>query len=63
MNKLISFTNENEIQINCKKTKVMLFNTSTNRDFQPEIIGEDGNLFDVEEEVKLLGVKVTSGLK
>ena len=63
MERLISFTNENEMQINCKKTKVMVFNTSRKRDFQPEILGEDGNFFDVEEEVKLLGVKITSDMK
>ena len=63
INKLISFTNENELLINCTKTKVMLFNTRMKSDFQPEIISEDGNFFHVEEEVKLLGVKVTSDLK
>ena len=62
-NKLSEFTNENEMQINCKKTKVMLFNTSRKRDFQPEIVGEDGTVFDVEEEMKLLGIKITSDLK
>ena len=61
--KLSEFTNENEMQINCKKTKVMLFNTSKKRDFQPEIVGEDGTVFDVEEEMKLLGIKITSDLK
>ena len=63
MDNLISFTNENEMLINCKKTKVMLFNTGKKYDFQPEVVGEDGNLLDVEEEFKLLGVKVQSNGK
>ena len=41
----------------------MLFNTSKKRDFQPEIVGEDGTVFDVEEGMKLLGIKITSDLK
>ena len=63
MNNLISFTNDNEMVINCKKTKVMLFNSGKKYDFQPEISGADGNVLDVEEEFKLLGVKIQSNMK
>ena len=63
MNRLIIFTQENEMQINCKKTKVMLFNSAKKYDFQPQILAEDGNFLDTVEEFKLLGVKVTSDLR
>ena len=63
MNKLNIFTEENEMQINVKKTKVMLFNTSKKNDFQPEIVGENGEILDIEDEFKLLGVKITSNLR
>ena len=63
IDRLAAFTNENEMQINYKKTKVMIFNTSKKRDLQPEISGEAGYCLDVEEEIKLLGVKITSDLK
>ena len=64
MNNLIQFTSENEMVINFKKTKVMLFNTGKKYDFQPEInFDDDNNCLDVVEELKLLGVKVTSDLK
>ena len=63
MNQLVSFTNENEMQINCKKSKVMLFNTRKKYDFQPEIISETGDSLEVVEEFKLLGLKITSNLK
>ena len=63
MNKLNIFTEENEMQINVKNTKVMLFNTSKKNDFQPEIVGENGEILDIEDEFKLLGVKITSNLR
>ena len=40
----------------------MLFNTAKTRDFSPEMI-IDNNTLDVVEEMKLLGVKITSDLK
>ena len=63
MNKLSIFTEENEMQINVKNTKVMLFNTSKKNDFQPEIVGENGEILDIEDEFKLLDVKITSNLR
>ena len=60
--KLEAFANEHEMQINMKKTKVMLFNTRKRYDFQPKIINEGGEVLDVEEEMKLLGVKISSDL-
>ena len=63
MDQLIEFTTENEMKINCKKTKIMLFNTSKTNDFHPEIFGENGEVLELEEEFKLLGVKITSNLR
>ena len=63
MEKLTAFANYDETQINCKKTKVMIFNTRRKFDFHPEIKSETGDTLDVEEEFKLLGVKITSDMK
>ena len=41
----------------------MLFNTSKKNNFQPEIVGENGDILDLEDEFKLLGVKITSNLR
>ena len=52
----------NEMKINKNKTKVMLFNTARLRDFTPKL-KIDGDPIDVVEEIKLLGVILTSDLK
>ena len=51
----------NEMKINKNKTKVMLFNTAKLKDFTPKL-EIDGDPIDVVEEIKLLGVKLTSDL-
>jgi hypothetical protein len=63
MNQLRDFTKRNEMRINSKKTKIMLFNTSKKHDFHPQIVSENGEVLDMDEEFKLLGVKITSNLK
>ena len=50
------------MKINEAKTKIMLFNNSKKRDFQPEILLE-GKKLEVVEQMKLLGVIITSDLK
>ena len=40
----------------------MLFNTRRKYDFQPQIKTESGELLDVEEEMKLLGIQISSDL-
>ena len=62
INELNSYAIENEMKINLKKTKVMLFNTGKVNDFTPTT-KIDGELLEVVEEMKLLGVKITSDLK
>ena len=53
---------ENQMQINCKKTKVMVFNPCWSKEFQPELeLGNDQ--LEVVDEMRLLGVIVTSDVK
>ena len=64
MHKLEAFVDDHQMRINHDKTKVMLFNTSTKRDFMPRIPidGSDENL-EVVEQLKLLGILITSNMK
>ena len=52
----------NEMKINKKKTKTLLFNTSKTKDFTPKV-KIDNETIDLVEEIKLLGVKITSDMK
>ena len=62
LNELSNYATENEMKINHKKTKSMLFNTAKKRDFTPRLTIESETI-DLAEELKLLGVKITSDLK
>ena len=44
-----------------KKTKIMLFNNANKNDFTP-VMKLDNELFEVSEEMKLLGVKISTNL-
>ena len=59
---IIDFSYEYQMQINTKKTNVMLFTRSRSRDFQPEIY-INNELLDVVETTKLLGVIISSNMK
>jgi hypothetical protein len=50
---LSQYAETNQMKINHKKSKVMLFNTSRNNDFCPQMKIE--NVLEVVEEMKLLG--------
>ena len=63
INKLKAYTEGNEMRINKKMTKVMLFNQAIKYDFMPEIKLGDGEFVEAVEQFILLGVIVTSGLK
>ena len=52
----------NQMKINKEKTKIMLFSRAQSWDFQPNLYIE-GNLLDVVEQTKLLGVMISSDLK
>ena len=57
-----TFTNNNQMKINPKKSKVMIFNKSRKHDFPPEISFKDGNILECIEETKLLGIQLSSSL-
>jgi hypothetical protein len=59
---LLAYANAHEMQINTRKTKLMLFNPSRTVDIQPEMI-IDNEEIEMLEEMKLLGVVITSDLK
>ena len=57
-----SYANENDMKINFAKTKLMLFNTCKKFDFMPNF-ELDGNQLELIDEMRLLGVVITSDLK
>ena len=62
LEKVHQYAITNEMKINQQKTKIMLFNTSTTNDFQPEM-KIDGIKIEVVEQMKLLGVIISNDLK
>ena len=61
---LFEFTEKNLMRINESKTKVMLFNTSRNLDFPPELtLPKMNNFLDVVEHTRLLGLQITTDLR
>ena len=56
------YADKNEMQINFKTTKLMLFNPCTSIDFVPQITLDNHEL-EVVEEMRLLGVIIRSDLK
>ena len=61
LNKTNLYAKENGMKLNFAKTKLILFNPCTSRDFMPNIAIDDIRI-DLVEQVKLLGVVVTSDL-
>ena len=55
------YADDNDMKINFKKTKAMIFNPCTSIDFQPELV-VDGHEIEVVEEMRVLGVIVTSDM-
>ena len=53
---------ENEMKVNHKKSKAMLFNTAKKHDFTPAL-NMNNQTLEVVDEIKLLGVKITTDLK
>ena len=62
LNEIVLYAEENEMKLNKKKTKVIVFNTAKTRDFLPKLKLEEETI-EVVEKMKLLGVQVTSDLK
>ena len=59
---LNSYVENHQMKINDTKTKVILFNNSRKYDFSPNLAFEDDNILEVVEELRLLGVMITSNL-
>ena len=56
------YADDNDMKINFKNAKAMIFNPCTSIDFQPELV-VDGHEIEVVEEMRVLGVIVTSDMK
>ena len=56
------YAETNKMKINQAKTKLMLFNAAKHYDFQPEIVLNNESV-ELVEQMKLLGVTITSDLK
>ena len=66
LNNLHKYTVDNLMRINEPKTKIMLFNTSRNFDFPPEMKlpgSSSPDFLNVVEVTRLLGVQITTNLK
>ena len=64
-NKLVStnqYAEANDMKLNFKKTKLMVFNNGKQMDFMPEF-EIDGNEIEVVEKMRVLGLIVRSDLK
>ena len=62
LTKISNWTNEKKMQINQKKSKIMIFNFTNNYQFSTRLSLQDENLEEVSE-TKLLGTIVTNDLK
>ena len=62
MSDLKVYADEHEMVINKKKTKVIMFNQARDYDFPPEISVDTDENLEVVEELKLLGVLISSDL-
>ena len=63
LEKIEDFTNNNLMQINDAKSKVMIFNKAKKYDFPPEFSFQNGKNLECLEETKLLGILLNSSLK
>ena len=62
LNELMEYTKKNEMKINGEKSKAILFNSARKYDFFPNLKLDNGDTLEVVEELKLLGVILTSNL-
>ena len=61
-NQLQNYAREHQMVINQDKSKVMIFNQGWKYDFLPHILTEGGDMLEVVEECKLLGLVIRSDL-
>ena len=57
----VSYAENNKMKINLSKTKLILFNPCVSKDFMPEMVIENTR-FELVEQIKLLGVVISSDL-
>ena len=62
MTKIQDYADQNNMRLNLDKTKLMLFNPCSSKDFMPEIKINETRI-ELVEESKLLGIIITSDLK
>ena len=62
LTKTMDYANANDMKINYKKTRLMIFNPCHSIDFMPEFNLEDNEL-EVVDEIRLLGIIIKSDLK
>ena len=62
MGKIQKYAKDNDMKLNLKKTKFMLFNRCRNYDFLPKVT-MDGAEIELVEQIKILGIILTSDLK
>ena len=56
------YAEKNEMKLNFKKTKLMIFNSGRNMDFMPDM-NIDGHEIEVVEEMRILGLVIRSDMK
>ena len=62
MDGLVEFADQRQMKINYKKSKVMTFSFSRTKDFPAKVL-VNGNILEVKDELKILGVIITPNLK
>ena len=62
LNELVVYAEEHEMKLNFKKTKVILFNRAKSLDFLPKLTLDHSEPLELVEQIKLLGVIVSSDL-
>ena len=62
LQKVETYASKNDMKLNYKKTKIIVFNPCRNIDFMPEIYMEDNHL-EVVDEIRLLGLILRSDMK
>ena len=58
----IHYAENNDMKVNFKKTKLMIFNTGRSMDFMPDL-QVNGHEIEVAEEMKILGLIIRSDMK
>ena len=56
------YASQNDMKLNYKKTKIMVFNPCRNIDFMPEV-NIDDHYLEVVDEIRLLGIIIRSDMK